>query len=860
LKKHCYNYSYMKNAKRLYKSFVPANYQLSIKHSSDKKSFSGSVTITGRKTRPSERITLHSKGLTITSAVVSSLDKKATTSEVVISKFNLQSSFDELRLHSASTLYPGKYVITLEFDGLINSNMYGLYQSSYSEDGIDKIALSTQFESHHAREVFPCIDEPEAKATFDLTTYSSSTEKVYSNTMPLEQSTTGDTLCTVFKTTPIMSSYLLAWAIGDFVEKEARTKSGVLVRSIATKNYIDQTDFALDTAVKVLDFYEQYFEIKYPLEKCDNIAIPDFSNGAMENWGLITYRESCFLVDPRNTNIHSQQFVAMVVAHELAHQWFGNLVTMTWWTDLWLNEGFASWVEFLAVDKIFPDWKIWDYFILNEQQSVMKTDSLDSTHPVEVSVNHPDEIRTIFDSISYTKGASLIHMLNNYLGAETFRSGLVYYLQQHAYKNATTADLWTALEHVSKKPVKNFMSTWTSAKGFPLLSVVERNGVVELSQEKFLYVEPAESEDQTWPIPLASSLQLSLDILDKKSIKLTHSHGQKPILFNSTKSGFYRTSYDDTTYFNLTTVSAIANYSELELVGLIKDCSELTKINRRDSVQTLKLCLDINKGQSLNLWDTASSVLGDFRRVLDTTDSESLYINYVANLLGNSAQGITWDDQDSDDYSHKMLRPILLGLASFSNQPQRVAQALAMFETATSPEHIPANTRSIVYATAIKNGDCNTYDKLLNWHKTTSSQDEKETLAHALSSFKQPELFQRSLDLIRSDQVKLQDVGHWIIYALGNRFNKQMAWDWLKNNWDWLDTNLGVGPIFGKLPVYIARHFYTLEFRQDFDSFFGPLRSPTLDRSIDQGLEQLDWQIKWRETSMQPVSDYLSSL
>ena len=270
----------------------------------------------------------------------------------------------------------------------------------------------------------------------------------------------------VFKTvrftpSPEMSSYLLAFIVGHFEYIEKKTKEGVLVRVFVTPGKLKQAEFALDVAARTISFYSNYFGIPYPLPVLDLIAIPDFAAGAMENWGAVTYRETAVLVDPLETSTHNKQWVALVIAHELAHQWFGNLVTMEWWTHLWLNEGFASYMEYVAIDKLFPKWKVWTQFIFIEQGRGLSLDGLKNSHAIEIDVNHPAEISEIFDAVSYSKGASVIRMLAEYLGENNFRKGLKHYLEKHAYKNASTNDLWDAFEKVSDKPVKRIMTNWT---------------------------------------------------------------------------------------------------------------------------------------------------------------------------------------------------------------------------------------------------------------------------------------------------------------------------------------------------------------------------------------------------------------
>ncbi len=359
------------SVKQLYDQFKPKHYLLSIQPDKLKKTFKGKVTIEGIKVGPtSQRIVFHQSSLKVTKATLSYNDKK-TTYDIKVTSINTHEKLQELRLHTADKLRPGKYTIELSFNGKITRQMNGIYPCFYKEGKKDKELIATQFESHHAREVFPCIDEPAAKATFELILHTPKEDVVIGNTKVATEVVQNNMKTTTFETTPKMSTYLLAFVTGDLKFKEAKTKQGVTVRTYATSDKIEHVDFALEMAVKCLDFYNSYFGIDYPLEKCDLIALPDFAAGAMENWGCITFREQALLVDTKNTSLANKQYVALVVAHELAHQWFGNLVTMRWWTDLWLNEGFASWMEYLAIDKIFPEWQLWIQFAVDEQHQAL---------------------------------------------------------------------------------------------------------------------------------------------------------------------------------------------------------------------------------------------------------------------------------------------------------------------------------------------------------------------------------------------------------------------------------------------------------------------------------------------------------
>ena len=455
----------MQKVRRLYDQFQPEHYRLLIDTDKHNMKFNGEVVIRGNKTgRPSQRITFHAKQLRIISAKIVRHDKRGDIDMPVVRTLVHKSS-DELRIHSQSMLMPGSYSVTIRFEGKITQPMNGIYPCYFESEGQKEVILATQFESHHAREAFPCIDEPEAKAVFSLNLLCDPNETVLSNTPLIKQSQKKGRMLSEFSETPKMSSYLLAFVCGKLSYREGQTAGGVTVRAYATPDNHANTAFALQTTIDCLDFYNDYFAIDYPLSKCDLVALPDFANGAMENWGLITFREHALFVDDQNTSLWVKQYVANVIAHELTHQWFGNLVTMRWWNDLWLNESFATLMSYVAVDHLFPEWQVWTQFVIDEQLPAFRLDSLAHTHPINVSINHPDEIRTIFDTISYEKGASVLLMLMHYIGHDAFRSGLTNYLKRHAYANTESKDLWQAWEETATKPVADFMNAWTTQAG-----------------------------------------------------------------------------------------------------------------------------------------------------------------------------------------------------------------------------------------------------------------------------------------------------------------------------------------------------------------------------------------------------------
>lgn len=869
-----------KSVRRLFKKFQPHNYQLFLSIDNESMLFHGKVVIKGSKTgRPSKRITLHQKQLKITSASIHRRGKHG-KEECKIDRVNYHSSYDEVRLHTSNMLYPGDYELMLEFTGTITRAMNGMYPCFFTNKGHKKKLIATQFESHHAREVFPGIDEPEAKATFELTLETAKGETVISNTpvKHMKKSNIPNRQIVVFETTPIMSSYLLAFVSGELEYLESKTKSGVTVRTYATPSNVKHTQFALDVAVKCLEFYDEYFGIKYPLEKCDLIALPDFASGAMENWGCITFREQTMLVDKKNTGLASKQYVAMVVGHELAHQWFGNLVTMRWWTDLWLNEGFASWIEFLAVDTIFPEWQMWIQFNVDEQQQALKLDALENTHPIEVPVQHPDEIRSIFDAISYSKGASIIHMLYKYLGPEKFRGGLRHYLERHAYGNTDTVDLWQALEDFSGHSVKSFMQLWTNQAGYPLLRINNDDDEVRLSQDRFL-MNPSHGNvpKQIWPLPLLANNSKLPDQLVEESLIIKLSDGDN-LLINQGRGGFYRTAYNTSHLARLGELIKKGRVSVLDRLGLLGDVFETSKTGESDTADALQFLKNFANENNYAVWEVIASSLGNVRLILGDDKLRDAMKPFIRHLTRNELDRLGWERRRDESHFDSLLRPIILGLSASTDEPSVIKKCQQIFNTISktvelNPDlrtiasshqvrrgiDIDPDMRGVVFGTIARLGNKADFDKLVAIHNSSPLSEERVALAAAITGFKQPSLIQKSLAMIKTDDVRMQDVSYWIAYAFLNRHAAPLAWDWVKDNWQWLEENLGNDLSFYRIPIYVARVQSELKFGNEYKAFFSARMSPALERSYKQGLEMIEWQSAWKAKAYKEVLQFFKS-
>lgn len=870
----------MKKVKRLYDQFKPTHYTLDLVPDKSSMTFVGSIRIIGHKAgRPSQRITLHQKDLKITKARVTYHGKKG-DENINIDRINNHNSFDEVRLHADKLLFPGSYTITLVFSGLITKAMNGIYPCNYVHDKKDKMLIATQFESHHAREVFPCIDEPEAKATFELSLVTPKNEVVVANTPIKSQKVLENDktkMITHFEKTPHMSTYLLAFVYGEMKYLEAKTAKGVVVRTYATPDNVNFTRFALDTAVKCLDFYNEYFDIDYPLEKCDMLALPDFASGAMENWGCITYREQALLVDPENTSLAAKQYIAMVVAHELTHQWFGNLVTMQWWTDLWLNEGFATWFEYLAVDHLYPKWKMWTQFAVDEQQQALKLDALEHTHPVQVTVNHPDEIRTIFDSISYSKGASVIHMLYHYLGEKDFQTGLRYYLKKHSYKNTSTHDLWDALEEASEKPVRSFMHAWTSQDGYPIVHMDADNSSLTISQERF-YLNPMSKhkDNNTWPIPLLSDTTQLPDSLNETT-KLYENILVDTVKLNVGGSGFYRTTYNASHLHAMARKIQKGQFDSLDRLGILADMTEAAKAGKTDAVEVLNLLKSYKNETDNAVWDIIAGLLGSIRIIMNDDLIREDMKPFVRNLIKGEVKRLGWEAKPKESHFDRLLRPTILGMAAASDEKSVVSLALEKFAEMHTPEDIAVDLRTagphasmrntvvdpdlrgVVYGTAARTGSEAEFNKLLALHNNSNFSEERLNLCAALCGFKQPELIDRALSLINTDTVRLQDVAYWLVYSFSNRFAREKTWEWMVKNWDWLEKNMGTDLSFYRMPIYAARGFSDESFLIKYKKFFGKVLSPAFERSYNQGIEMIQWQSAWKKRDLKLVRAFFKS-
>ena len=833
----------MTKVPRLLDTFIPNHYNLTLDLTrAEEKEFSGTVIISGDST--SESISLHSKGLTIQSATIDNQPVDVSFGE-----------FDELRL-SQSNLKNGNHTIHINFSGTITDAMHGLYPCYFTHDGVKKQLFATQFESHHAREVFPCIDEPAAKAEYDLTLITRPGITVLGNMPVKSEEENDDSLTTTFEKTPQMSSYLLAFVIGELHKKTARTKSGVEVNIWATPAQNENTlDFALDIAARSIDFYDVYFGVKYPLPKSDHVALPDFSSGAMENWGLITYRESCLLADPELTPESSRRFIATVIAHELSHQWFGNLVTMNWWNDLWLNESFANMMEYVAIDALHPEWRMWEDFATNEVTAALRRDSLDGVQSVQADVNHPDEISTLFDpAIVYAKGGRLLVMARKLIGEEAFRAGLKSYFEKFAYKNTVGNDLWQELESASGQPIVNLMNAWISQPGLPVVSVSNSHDAAILSQERF-FIGEHQPSDALWPIPLFANQPLDVKILDQKETTVSI---EKPLQLNCGLSAHFITKYDESTREYL--LKNITELPTLDKICILQDATILARAGFENSASLLPLALSLKTETNEKVFGMAAGALTELRKFVDDNDTARDSLKKISGEFARATfEELGWDEKAGESDDDRERRTTALSLIMYSEDKEVLNEAKTRFDN-NKLEDLPTEIRALIISANVRHFETpEMIENLFATYKNTPSNDLQNDIAIGLTSTKNPKTAEKILANIKdSNIIRPQDASRWFVYLIRTRESRQIAWNWLKKNWAWVEDTFGEDKSYDDFIRYAATALLTTDELNNFQQFFEPMMNiPALTRTIKLGITEISARVELIERDK---ADVLSAL
>lgn len=836
----------MTKVPRLINAFIPNHYALSIDISDAKnRNFNGTVTIKGTSTPEATDISLHAKDLTIKSITLDGRE----------AEFK-QGEFDQLSI-ARDDFAVGDHIVVIAYEGEITDPMHGLYPCYYEHAGIKKELYATQFESHHAREVFPCIDEPEAKATFDVTLTTETDVTVLGNQPIKWQRQEDNGLVTTFSTTPRMSTYLLAWVVGEMHKKTAVTKRGIEVNTWATPAQPPESlDFGLDIATRTIDFFEEYFGVDYPLPKSDHVALPDFSSGAMENWGLITYRESCLLADPQNTSESAKRAAATVIAHELSHQWFGNLVTMKWWNDLWLNESFANFMEYIAIDALEPSWRIWEEYATYEVTSALRRDSLDGVQSVKTDVNHPDEISALFDpSIVYAKGGRLLRMARQLVGDEAFRRGLKAYFDKFAYQNTVGDDLWQALEDASGQPMLELMNQWIAQPGLPLVQVEQRDDEVAISQQRF-FIGKHRVDDTLWPIPLFGNQPKLQTVLSEQSKTFPV---DKPAQLNIDLGAHFVTRYDTDSYQQILHNIASDDISTLDKICLLQDTTLLARSGHISSADLLPLAKTFANETNEKVYTMAIAALNELRKFTENQPEMKQKLKEISHQIAlPTHQQLGWDEKPGESDDDRERRSTALALMIYGEDQQVLAEAMRRFKQ--GPDTISPEIRSIVISAVVRYFETpDIVNQLLATYKSTPSNDLQSDIALGLTNTRSINTAKLLLEKIKDPKtIRPQDATRWFAYLIRNSEVRAIVLQWLESNWSWVEKTYDGDKSCDSFIRYAANGLMTKGELDKFSQLFTPmLNQPALTRTIELGIREIEGRVELIERDFEAVKKIL---
>jgi len=824
--------------------------------------FDGNVKIELDVLEESNFVTLNTLEIEIHSAKVEDSIASETTFDDV--KQTVTFKFDR------SFTKGSKIVLDLDFTGILNENMAGFYKSTYEEDGKTKYLATTQMEPTDCRRAFPSFDEPALKAVFDITLISDKHLTALSN-MDIKEVKELDNgrKATVFDTTPLMSTYLVAFIVGELKYVENKDFR-VPIKVWATRGLEKQGHFSADLIAKTLAFFEKSFNIKYPYPKLDYVAIPDFSAGAMENVACVFSREVDVLFDEENSNLDTKQRVAEVVQHELAHQWFGNLVTMEWWEGLWLNEGFATWMSWYSCNEFYPEWKVWQSYISDTLQHALSLDALRSSHPIEVPVKRADEINQIFDAISYSKGSSLLKMISGWLGEEDFIKGVSNYLKKHSYGNTKTSDLWEALSDASGKDVVKVMSVWTQKVGYPVLTVSEDadKKTITVKQNRYLStgdVKPEEDET-IYPVFLGLKTKDNIDrtiALDTREKTITLEEGLEFYKLNADQFGIYRTSYSPERWAKLGKDGVAGLLSVEDRTGLVADAGALATSGYSSTSNLLSLVNGWKNEENYVVWGEILGRVGSIRTAWmfeDKSTVEALKA-FTRSLIGSKVSALGWEFKETDSFMDQSLKSQLYSTAVAADYEPAVKHALSAFDkyVAGDKKAIHPNIRAAVFSQVARSGSKKNYEEIFNIYKNPVSIDEKTTALRTLGRFEDSELIERTLGYLFDGTVKSQD---FYIPMAGMRAHKtgvEHLWKWTQSNWDEIARRLPPGLSMLSAVVTISTSGFTsAEKIQEIEDFFATKDTKGFDQGLAQSLDTIKSKAQWVKRDNEDVNKWLT--
>lgn len=831
---------------RLPRTVIPNHYELALTPDLAGATFGGHVVIDIDVVEAISEIVLNTADLTLHAAVLSNdvgQRLEATTES--------DEDAERTTLTVGSNLEPGPWKLEISFDGILNDDLRGFYRSVYTDpDGNEKTVATTQFEATEARRAFPCWDEPDLKATFGVTLVVDDGLTTISNGAELDREPAGDGKVAVrFADTMKMSTYLVAFIVGELEVTDTVDVDGIPLRIAFPPGKGHLTDFALDIASFSLRYYAEYYDIPYPGGKMDKIAIPDFAWGAMENLGAVTYRETALLVDVHKATQNEMMRVAEVIAHEIAHMWFGDLVTMKWWNGIWLNEAFATFAAMKCVDAYRPDWKVWLTFSGDRVHS-METDALAATRPIEFPVASPEEANAMFDSLTYEKGASILRMLEQYLGEEAFRLGVSNYLKENAYGNTGGEDLWSALEEASGEPVMEIMDTWIFQGGFPWLRVEGETGAYTLTQEQFRYLGDG---DQQWKLPvlLRSSEGDQRLLLSEESATVD---AGDDLVVNAGGDGFYRVAYSPELRAGIR--RRLSSLSGEERYATVSDAWADVLKGGADAADYLTLVGALGEENEVDVWQRILGGLGELDRIA-SSDVRPAFQGFVRDLVSDKANEMGWSPVEGEDDRSRKLRGVLitaLGNLGDDRATQRQArlvhEEVRLGEGAVDPEVADA-ALSIVAA----NGDIDDFERFLTISDESDTPQEVVKYLRAAAVVPDRVGSEKLFRMVLDGDIRRQDAFWVIAIMFGHRENGPRVWELMKENWD--DLLDRMPPATGRRILDLLPNRSEPEIAEDIEAWLADHPIKGGEKYADQQIELLKVRVGLREREATRLGDAL---
>ncbi len=820
---------------RLPRTVTPSRYEIELRLDPAAPTFDGTVDVDVTVHEPVDEIELNAKDVVVHGGAVGTDTGVAVTIEDVA----VDDDAGRVTLALPAVLAAGAYRLHLDFTGRLSDLMEGMYRSRYTDDaGVDHVIITTHFEATDARRNFPCWDEPDLKASFAVTLVVPEDATALTNTPETGREPAGPGLVRVrFAESMVMSTYLVCVVVGRLALTEPAFSGTTPVRVACRPDRLHLADYALEVGVYSLDWFGDYYGIPYPEQKLDQAAIPDFAQGAMENTGLVTYRETLLLLDPAVASHEERLDVAETIAHELAHMWFGDLVTMRWWNGIWLNEAFATFMSYLCVDAMQPAWRVFDAF-QTARMAAFEVDALETTRPIEFPVESPDDASGMFDTLTYTKGGAVLRMIEQWLGPERFREGIRQYLAAHAHANTETHDLWDALETASGEPVRRIMDAWIFQPGYPAVEIRLDGDRLHFTQRRFAPSLP--SDETTWPIPLIvrqvgpDGEQVSHVLVEADGLELPVLHPDALVIANAGGSAFVRTFYDDTLRGRL--VGRLDELSPGERQGLVDDAWAAAIAGRASVGAFLDLIAGFAEESAPAVWQTILTGLTWCDRFVDGAARER-FRDDVRALVRPALGRLGWEARPEDsDLDRELRGDLIRSLGILGDDPEtqamaREAEALSRMGTGVEPEIAAAAVDVVAFA-----GGPAEYEAFVERLASAPTPQEQERYRYALARFRDPDLMRRTLELATTEHIRSQDAPFLLARAETNRDTGVIAWRFVRDHWDELIPRFAASNIINLAQG--ARTQTDPEVVEEVQAFFAEHDIPQNHRMLLQAMER----------------------